>query len=351
MIKIEPVTPWKILVVDDDFDIHEVTELALKRLTFDNRGLEFIHAYSASEAKIKLKEHCDISIGLLDVVMEDDTAGLELVKYIRDDYHDASIRLILRTGNPGLAPEESVTLQYDINDYRAKTELTAQSLKTAIITALRAYKSIVTIKNLNNEIDETQRELIFMLGEIAESRGVGLERHVERVGRVTALIAEKMGFPPEELDSLRLAASMHDIGKMAINDSILNKPGKLTIEEFELMKKHCNYGYDILRTSDRPLLKTASIIAYEHHENYDGTGYPRGLKGNDIHLVSRIVALVDVFDALATKRVYKEVWPQDQILTFIRNQSGLKFDPAVVDVFFQNIVAIYALIALIESES
>ena len=108
--------------------------------------------------------------------MEDDTAGLELVKYIRDEYNDASIRLILRTGNPGLAPEESVTLQYDINDYRAKTELTAQSLKTAIITALRAYKSIVTIKNLNNEIDETQRELIFMLGEIAESRGVGLEK-------------------------------------------------------------------------------------------------------------------------------------------------------------------------------
>ncbi len=350
MIIIEPLKPWKILVVDDDTDIHEVTELALKRLVFEERGIEFIHAYSATEAKIKLQEHNDISIGLLDVVMEDDKAGLDLVKFIRDDYQDHSIRLILRTGNPGLAPEESVTLQYDINDYRAKTELTAQSLKTAIITALRAYKSIVTIKKLNNEIDETQRELIYMLGEIAESRGVGLERHVERVGRITAFIASKMGFPAEELDSLRLAASMHDIGKMAINDTVLNKPGKLTTEEFELMKKHCTYGYDILRTSHRPLLKTASIIAYEHHENYDSTGYPRGLKGDEIHLISRIVALVDVFDALATKRVYKEVWPQDEILSYIRSQSGLKFDPAVVDVFFDNIVSIYALVALIESE-
>lgn len=206
--------------------------------------------------------------------MEDDTAGLELVKYIREDFKNENIRLIIRTGNPGLAPEESVTLQYDINDYCAKTELTAQRLKTSIITALRSYKSIVTIKNLNNEIDETQRELIYMLGEIAESRGSRLDGHVERMGRITALIAEKMDFPTEQLDTIRLVASMHDIGNMAVNDSILNKTGKLTTEEFDIMKKHSNYGYELFRYSKRDLLKTASIIAYEHHENYDSSGYP-----------------------------------------------------------------------------
>lgn len=341
----EQLNPWKVLVVDDDFDIHEITELTLKRLVFDKRGLEFIHASSASEAKIKLLDNKDIAVALLDVVMEDDTAGLELVRFIREEFKNDSIRLILRTGNPGLAPEESVTLQYDINDYRCKTELTAQNLKTVIITALRAYKSIVTIQHLNHEIDQTQKELIYTLGEIAESRGIGLGRHVERVGNISALLAEKMNIPINKLETIRLSASMHDIGKMAINDSILNKPGRLTTEEFEQMKKHCSYGYEILKNSDRDLLKTAAIIAYEHHENYDGSGYPRGLKGEEIHLISRIVALVDVFDALATKRVYKDIWPQEEILTYIKSQSGLKFDPEVVTIFFANIDSINILSA------
>ncbi len=342
--------PWKILVVDDDLDTHEIIELTLKRLVFDERSLDFIHTYSAAEAKIKLIDHSDIAIALLDVVMEYDTAGLDLVKFIRDDLKDDKIRLILRTGNPGHAPEDNVTLQYDINDYRGKTE-PVQSLKTVIITALRAYKSIVTIQNLYNEIEQTQRELIYTLGEIAESRGMGLGKHVEKVGRITALLAEKMNFPLNQIDHIRLGASMHDIGKMAINDNILNKPGVLTFDEFEQMKKHTYYGYEILKNSDRELLKTAALIAYEHHENYNSTGYPRGLKGDEIQLISRIVALVDVFDALATKRVYKEVWPRDEILSFIKSQSGVKFDPEVVNVFFENLDSIDELIASIESEN
>lgn len=339
---------WKILVVDDDEDIHEVTELALKRLVFEEKKLTFVHAYSAKEAMVQLLTHSDIAIALIDVVMEDDSAGLKLVRAIRNDFKNETIRLVLRTGHPGLAPEESVTLLYDINDYRGKTELTAQSLKTVVITALRSYKAINTINNLNKEIDETQRELIYSLSEIAESRNVGISKHVERVGLVSAFLAEKLGFNKEQLNHIRLAASMHDIGKMAINDSILNKPGKLTKDEFEQMKKHCKYGYEILRYSDRELLKTAAIIAYEHHENFDSTGYPQGLKGEEINLVSRIVALVDVFDALATKRVYKEIWPQDEILDYIKSQIGIKFDPVIANIFFDNLNEIYDLIADIE---
>lgn len=329
--------PWKILIVDDDSDIHEVTELTLKRLEFQDRKLQFIHAFSAYEAKIKLLAHPDIAVALLDVVMEGDTAGLDLVKTIREEFNNDEIRIILRTGHPGMAPEEDVTLTYDINDYRGKTELTAKSLKTVIITALRSYNALVTIKNLNVEIDKTQRELIYSLSEIAESRGVGIGNHVERVGAVSSFLAKLLGYVDEEVETIRLAASMHDIGKMAINDAVLNKPDKLTQEEFIHMKKHCEYGYEILRYSERSLLKTAAIIAYEHHENYDGSGYPQGLKGEDIHLVSRIVALVDVFDALATKRVYKDVWPQHEIIEFILSQSGKKFDPMIVDLFMDHL--------------
>ena len=140
---------------------------------------------------------------------------------------------------------------------------------------------------------------------------------------------------------------MHDLGKLAIDDGILNKPGKLTAEEFEIMKKHSALGYEILRNSQRELLQMAAIIAHEHHENFDGSGYPRGLKDGEIQLVSRIVALVDVYDALSIKRSYKDSWPREQILEYLQSQRGIKFDPVIVDVFFQNLVEIEKLISSI----
>lgn len=328
---------WKVLIVDDEEDVHDVTTMALRRVVFEDKQLKLFHAYSASEAIQILIEEVDIAIGLIDVVMENDTSGLDLVKTIRSQMGNEAIRLILRTGNPGFAPEDSVILAYDINDYRVKTELTAQSLKTMIITALRSYKGIVTITCLNREIDDTQKELLFTLGEIAESRSYDINHHVERVGHITALLALKLGFDSEEAKLLKLAASMHDIGKIAIDDRILNKPGKLTKEEFEVIKKHSFFGREILKNSERKLLKTASIIAFEHHENYDGSGYPRGISGEDINLSSRIVALVDVYDALSIKRVYKDAWSKEAIYDFIREQDGIKFDPKIVKVFFDNL--------------
>ncbi len=335
--------PWKILIVDDDSDIHEVTEMALRRLVYEERPLQFLNAYSSNEALIHLSEHPDIAVALIDVVMEHDASGLDLVKTIRESLHNSNIRLIIRTGNPGLAPEESVTLNYDINDYRGKTELTAQSLRTAIITALRSYQALVTIHGLKQEIDDTQKELIYSLGEIAESRSIENGIHVKTVGQISAFLASKLGVFGRDLELIHLASSMHDIGKLAIDDRILNKPGKLESDEFEVMKNHCAFGYELLKNSQRELLQVASIIAYEHHENYDGSGYPRGLKQEDIHLFSRIVALVDVFDALATKRVYKESWPLENIIEYIRSQRGIKFDPQIVDIFFDNLDEIVQL--------
>ena len=327
---------WKVLIVDDEKDVHDVTILALKRLEFELRGIEFLSAYSAAEGIALLEAHPDIAVVLLDVVMEDDHAGLAMVRKIRENLKNDRVRIILRTGHPGQAPEESVTRDYDINDYREKTELTAKSLRTVLITALRSFRAISTIHTLHQEIDATQRELIYSLGEIAESRSTETGRHVRRVGEISAILAEKFGLPQPEVELIRIAAPMHDLGKLAINDSILNKPGPLTAEEFAVMKTHTDLGYEILGQSERPLLKMAATIAREHHENYDGTGYPRGLGYADISIYSKIVALVDVFDALGTKRVYKEAWPREKILEFIRTESGRKFDPQLVELLFAN---------------
>ncbi|MBP2625828.1 MAG: response regulator receiver modulated metal dependent phosphohydrolase [Firmicutes bacterium] len=334
---------WKILIVDDEEDVHAVTRMALRRLVFEGRNMEFLSAYSAAEAKEMLYIHSNIAVILLDVVMEDDTAGLSLVSYIRRKLGNTMVRIIIRTGNPGQALEEHVIMDYDINDYREKTELTTQRLRTAIVTALRSFRDLSTIDALNLEIEDTQKELVFALGEIAESRSSETSNHVKRVGKIAKILASKYKLPDYETEILRLAASMHDLGKLAIHDSILAKPGPLTLEEFATMKAHSEMGYEMLKASKRPLLQVAAIIAHQHHENYDGTGYPQRLKGKEIHLYSRIVALADVFDALGNERAYKAPWPNDKIKDYIKEQAGKKFDPHIVTLFLQNFSAISAV--------
>lgn len=477
---------WKIMVVDDEKDIHQVTQMVLKDVTFDGKGIEFINAYSASEAKRILLENDDIAVVLLDVVMEKDTSGLDIVKFIREDVKNHFIRIILRTGYPGEAPERDVILNYDINDYKEKTELTSQKLFTSVIAALRAYKDIVAInrnnkglekiiessgdifelrsiqnlsegllksmvelivedspkndisgialivdennksinviagqgrfedhsyeavaeieeeivklrleksmnqrktqygddyyvgyfkshvekegliyldgfgkletwqkhllgifdKNvgiafdnifLNREIEKTQSELIFTLGEVVEVRSEETGNHVRRVAEYSKLLALKMGFTEEDAERLRVASPMHDLGKVGIPDAILHKPGKLTSEEFEIMKRHTTIGYEMLKNSKRKLLKLASIVALEHHEHFDGKGYPMGLKGKDIHICGRIMAICDVFDALTSDRVYRNAWEVDRVLGYIEDRIGSQFDPDIAEMFFEEI--------------
>lgn len=331
---------WKILIVDDEEDVHTVTCMALRRLVFEGCNMEFLSAYSAAEAKELLHQHHDVAVVLLDVVMEDDNAGLSLARYIRRGLANTMVRIIIRTGAPGQAPEEHVIMDYDINDYREKTELTTQRLRSAVIVALRSFRDLATIDALNQEIEHTQKELIFTLSEISESRSTETSNHVKRVGEIAKILASMYRLSEAETELIRLAASMHDLGKLAIHDSILAKPGSLTAEEFSIMKNHSEMGYDMLKASKRPLLQKAAIIARQHHENYDGTGYPHGLKGKEIHLYSRIVALADVFDALGNQRSYKKPWSNDEIKNYIQEQTGKKFDPQIVNLFFKNFAAI-----------
>ncbi len=478
---------WQILIVDDEEDVHNVTKLVLEGMKFEGRRLSFHSAYSASEAKDFLAQHCDIAMLLLDVVMEDDEAGLQLVRHIRNELNNKMVRIILRTGQPGKAPESSVIIDYDINDYREKTELTAQKLQTATIGALRSYRDLQIIEqnkkgleqivqaspeifrlqsmqnfargvltqltsmlylgksslylkttgfaaasqkgnpfiilaatgnfehmicrtlgsdvpsyvteriqsamqkedslfmeeyvvlywqsqdmsayviylecqkkvsevdrrllevfclnvsaafdnlNLHTEMDDTQRDIFMRLMEVAETRSRETGYHVRRVGEYAALLARCMGVSHEESELYRFAAPMHDIGKIGIPDAVLAKPEKLIPTEFELMKNHAMIGYEMLKGSELPLFKLASVIALEHHEKYDGSGYPHGLAGKEIQLSARITAVADVFDALGCERIYKKAWTIEEIVEYFREQRGAHFDPTVVDCLLERL--------------
>lgn len=199
------------------------------------------------------------------------------------------------------------------------------------------HDGIEHIGELNLEIINTQKEIIYAMGEIAETRSKETGNHVKRVAEYSKLLALKLGLSQEEAEILKSASPMHDIGKVGIPDEILKKPGKLTPEEFEIMKTHAILGYDMLKYSNKPILQTAAIISKEHHEKYNGKGYPLGLKAEEINIFARITAVADVFDALGSDRVYKKAWEDEKIFELFRNEKGEHFDPKIVDLFFENL--------------
>jgi len=197
-------------------------------------------------------------------------------------------------------------------------------------------EKIVEVIKLNKDIKETQKEIIFTMGTIGEIRSKETGNHVKRVAEYTKLLALYSGMHEFDAEMLRLASPMHDIGKIGIPDAILNKPGRLTEDEMEIMKTHAKLGFDMLKHSDKALLGIAAKIAYEHHEKYDGSGYPNGLKGKNISIEGRITAIADVFDALGSERKYKKAWSDEDIFKLLIEGKGKHFDPELVDVFMQN---------------
>jgi len=206
-----------------------------------------------------------------------------------------------------------------------------------VIEHLHLMYDISELTNLHQEIEETQREIVYKMGEIGESRSKETGYHVKRVALYSKLLAELIGLPQGEVELLFIASPMHDIGKISIPDSILKKPARLDEDEFKIMQSHAEVGYEILKNSSRSILKAASIVSYEHHERWDGKGYPRGLKGEEIHIFGRITAIADVFDALGSYRCYKEAWKLDKILELFKEERGKQFDPILVDLFLNNI--------------
>jgi len=193
------------------------------------------------------------------------------------------------------------------------------------------------IKALSKEIEETQREVVFTMGAIGESRSKETGNHVKRVAEYSKILALYYGLDEKEAEMLKQASPMHDIGKVAIPDAVLNKPGRFNEEERKIMDAHAQLGYDMLKHSTRPLLKCAATVAYEHHEKWDGTGYPNKLKGEEIHIYGRITAIADVFDALGSDRCYKKAWDDEKIFKLFKEEKGKHFDPKLVDIFFQHL--------------
>lgn len=189
---------------------------------------------------------------------------------------------------------------------------------------------------LREEMETAEREIILTLAESGEQRSKETGQHVNRVAEYSALLGTLWGLPPDEVMRLRMAAPLHDIGKIAIPDAVLLKPGSLTPEEWSVMRTHAELGYEILRHSERRILKAAATISHEHHEKWDGSGYPRGLAGEAIHPYGRIAALADVFDALGSDRCYKQAWPMEKILEYVKEQSGRHFDPRLVNLFIDH---------------
>ena len=196
---------------------------------------------------------------------------------------------------------------------------------------------IEEITNLNHEIENTQKEVVFTMGAIGESRSKETGNHVKRVAEYSKLLALYYGLDEKEAEMLKQASPMHDIGKVAIPDAILNKPGRFDEAEREIMNTHASLGYEMLKHSNRPLLKMAAIVANEHHEKWDGSGYPNGLSGENIHIYGRITALADVFDALGSDRIYKQAWNDEKIFNLFKEEKAKHFDPKLIDIFFEHL--------------
>jgi len=483
---------WTVLVVDDEPEVHAVTKLALGNLVFQGKSLNLISAYSGREAREIISSTDDIAIVLLDVVMETDNEGLKVAEFIRNDVGNKITRIVLRTGQPGQAPVKDVIVNYDINDYQAKTELTVDKLFTVIYAALRSYSDLITIEKsrqglekviqasadlfciqslesfiqsvvqqvkllsgetmgdgyittaiaspgamhldtadelfifsgngayshkasclnqeitqtahltvcqeaikscslvyqdtllaaywksranrgsllffselptplteveqrlfkiltqnvqiafenvlLTREVEDTQREIVERLG-LAIEKDYGSGRHIQRMVTICEFLAIKSGMPNKDIELLKLAIPLHDIGNSRVPPDIVSKPGTLTDEEAEIVKAHAERGYKLLKDSTRPTIKLAAQLAIEHYEHWDGRGYPSGLKGEGISLASRISTLVDVYDAQRSRRCGKTPATKETVMALFSEQRGKHFDPHLVDLLLENIDA------------
>jgi response regulator RpfG family c-di-GMP phosphodiesterase len=324
--------PWKIMIVDDDKSIHAVTKLALSAYSFHGRPVAWLDAYSGEEAVQLVRQHSDVALVLMDVVMETDSAGLDAAQRIRDELRNPFVRIAVRTGQAGVVHEEEVVRRYCIDDYREKTELTATRLFTLVHTSLAHYDQLRTLEDAR-----AQTELVVALSEAIEARSPDTGNHLRRVAAYSRLLAQLAGLDQASTHLLYLAAPLHDAGKIAIPDAVLHKPGAHDEAEAEVMRSHAEIGRRIFGNHESPVLQAAAIVAGQHHERWDGQGYPNGLAGEHIHIYGRIIAIVDVFDALTHPRCYKEAWPLKSALEYLAQESGRRFDPALIELFMQNL--------------
>jgi len=302
-----------LLIVDDEPANLRVLKQILQhdyRLVFAKNGAE----------ALRLVEEQRPDLILLDIMMPEMT-GLEVCQRLKAQSEFSGIPVIFVTALDDDADEAQ---GFDIGavDYITKP------VSPAVVKArVRTHLSLVQAE----ELRATRLQVIQRLGRAAEYKDNETGMHVVRMSHFSKVLALAYGFNEQQADMLLHAAPMHDIGKIGIPDSIMLKPGKLTDEEFTIMKTHPQIGADILGEEDSDLISLAKKVALTHHEKWDGSGYPNGLKGEDIPVEGRIVALADVFDALTSRRPYKEPWSVEDTLAHIKSQSGKHFEPRLVE--------------------
>ena len=329
-----------ILIVDDEKPLQEVFARFLRGEGFCCRTV----GNGVEALKILLQER--FSLMVTDINMPR-LNGMDLLREVRELYPDMSVIMASAVDDRELAVQ---ALAMGASAYVIKP-VSRNELIINVINALRVRELMLSQKKENEQLEELvlQRtahlrqakealarageETVLRLAKAAEFRDDDTARHTLRMSHYCRIIAGGIGLDDERCELIRLASQLHDVGKIGIPDTILLKPGRLTAEEFTLMKKHTQFGHRILDGSTVPLLQVGAVIARYHHEKFDGSGYPEGLAGNDIPLEARIAAVADVFDALTTKRVYKEAMSIDDALEVLLQGRGHHFDPDLVDVF------------------
>jgi len=330
-----------ILIVDD---VADNIQVAMNILQEDNYDFSFAGT-GESAVKILQDTSIDFDLILLDIMMPH-MDGYDVCTFLKNMPRWQDVPVIFLTARVDV---ESVAKGFDVGgaDYVTKP-FHAAELLARVRNHIQLYHAKKLLQRQNNELEvknryteqrllseleDNQKDMIYILTELMESTSDETGQHIRRVAELSSLLAYyHPSLNNDDADILYHASPMHDIGKMTIPHDILHKPGRYTEEEFEIMKSHTTNAYTLLKNSDRKLAKAAAIIAHEHHEKWDGNGYPQGLKGEAIHLYGRIVSLADVFDALTHARCYKEAWSIEDAMNYILDHKGSQFDPELVDI-------------------
>ncbi|PJA32650.1 MAG: two-component system response regulator [Zetaproteobacteria bacterium CG_4_9_14_3_um_filter_53_7] len=330
----------KVLIVDDN----PTNVMLLKHMIQKLDGCEPI-CFTSSREGITWCEAGKPDLLLVDYMMPE-IDGLEFIRRFRLIPHCVDIPVVMITA------EEKKEVRYqaleagandflnkpiDKTEFVARTNNMIRLRKNQFQLANRAEWLAKGIKKATEELRQQEREALLLLSKAAEYRDPETGAHLNRMSLYSKIIARNLGFGEEEQEIMLEASPMHDVGKVGTPDHILLKPGKLDPDEFEIMKQHASYGYDILKQGSSRLMQVAAEIAVTHHEKFNGRGYPLGLKGEDIPLRGRIVAVADVFDALTSERPYKKAWPLQEALDLLRRESGEHFDPQCVDAFLTSL--------------
>ncbi len=335
--------PAQVLIVDDERYVREIVLKWLERV-----GYECTCAESVGAAR-EILEQRTFDLITSDISMPGES-GMELLRLVRDKYPDTAVLMLTANADTRLAVQALTLGAYGYLLKPVEREELLCQIERALehnrlVVENREYTNLLEwkVREQTRHIRLAHEETIQRLVTACMFRDDETGGHIKRTGLASALVAQAAGWSTEMVELIQLAAPMHDVGKVGIPDAILRKPGKLTPEEFRIMQQHTVIGADMLSGSLSPVLQMAEQIAHFHHERWDGTGYPNRLAGEDIPKAARILAIIDVYDALTHDRVYRRALPEEQVLQIIEAGRGTHFDPGVVRAFFEALPGIRAV--------